>query len=150
MRLKSDDPLNNPLTLEVLSKETKSSIFGQRYKKKGKAASDVEKDLLKSSSIYDRNNTKTYQGTKPDIIAGVTDKPTERSERLWRSTKSPPHPETVARRDREQASDMTVISTSAGSGNNINHAGSANAAGHSDENAQEDLQLSQTINGVSL
>ena len=44
---------------------------------------------------------KSYQGTKPDIIAGVTDKPTERSERLWRSKKSPPHPETVAMRDQE-------------------------------------------------
>ena len=56
---------------------------------------------------------KSYQGTKPDIIAGVTDKP--RSERLWRSKKSPPHPETVARRDPGVS-----------------------------------LQLSQTINGVSL
>ena len=52
---------------------------------------------------------KSYQGTKPDIIAGVTDKPTERSERLWRSKKSPPHPETVARRDQEQASDTGLL-----------------------------------------
>ena len=43
--------------------------------------------------------SKSYQGTKPDIIAVVTDKPTERSERLWRSKKSPPHPETAAMRD---------------------------------------------------
>ena len=33
------------------------------------------------------------------FIAGVTTKPTARSERLWRSSKSPPHPETAARRD---------------------------------------------------
>ena len=73
---------------------------------------------------------KSYQGTKPDIIAGVTDKPTERSERLWRSTKSPPHPETVARRDPGvKASDMTVFSTSAGSGININHAGRRKSGG---------------------
>ena len=50
--------------------------------------------------------------TKSDFIAGVIEKPTERSERLWRSTKSALHPETVARRDPGViASDMMVIST---------------------------------------
>ena len=69
-------------------------------------------------------------GLNQMFIAGVTTKPTARSERLWRSTKSPPHPETVARRDPGvTASDKTVISTLGRLGDNHQPSGDAQSSG---------------------
>ena len=64
MRLKSDPPLNNPLTLEVLSKETKSSFFGPEIIKRTRKERGFcyKERLTKSNSNYERNNTKIIPG----------------------------------------------------------------------------------------